>query len=200
MLGRREVAEIDGITIHLDTYDGGLFISAYALTQVNEETLKRISEWANRNGKALDLESIYARNCNQWDEQFFSDQDLETVIDSEAVSEKNRQTAHAELLMRANPWLRPRREEVRRIKQHPQTGHVYLVKCGPYYKIGLSTDVNVRLRQIAHSPFVTELVHLIETDDVYTLEKELHEQYADKRRKGEWFELSQQDVTEIMTM
>jgi len=76
-----------------------------------------------------------------------------------------------------------------------QAGFVYLLKAGPYYKIGVSTNVDKRIEQLATlPPFDIELVHTTYDTDMYALEKDLHNLYADKRKNGEWFELTDNDV------
>jgi len=78
---------------------------------------------------------------------------------------------------------------------------VYLLQCGPFYKIGASTQVDNRVKQLATlPPFDIELLHTIQTDDMYKLESELHERYADKRKNGEWFELEPDDVEYIKSL
>ena len=79
-----------------------------------------------------------------------------------------------------------------------QAGFVYLLKSGPYYKIGVSTNVDKRIEQLATlPPFDIELVHTTYDTDMYALEKDLHNLYADKRKNGEWFELEESDVEYI---
>ncbi len=46
-------------------------------------------------------------------------------------------------------------------------------------------------------PYDLELLVSIETDDRDSLEKELHEKFADKRKKGEWFDLTEEDIAYI---
>jgi hypothetical protein len=83
-------------------------------------------------------------------------------------------------------------------KAKANRGNVYLLRAGPYYKIGVSTQVDERIKQLSTlPPFDIELLHTLPTDDMYKLEKQLHERYADKRKNGEWFELDQDDVEYI---
>ena len=77
-------------------------------------------------------------------------------------------------------------------------GYVYLLKGGSYHKIGLSKDADRRMEEITPKlPFETELVCTIATEDMHGLESHLHEQFADKRANGEWFELDRADVEYI---
>jgi hypothetical protein len=83
-------------------------------------------------------------------------------------------------------------------KPAPSSGYAYLLKCGAYYKIGIATDVQKRIKQLGTlPPFDLDLLHTISTGDMHALEKDLHERYADKRKNGEWFELDQDDVEYI---
>jgi hypothetical protein len=80
-----------------------------------------------------------------------------------------------------------------------ETGYVYLalmqVGREKRYKIGKADIVGTRTRQIAVSlPEELELIHAISTDDAYGIEAYWHRRFADKRRGGEWFALSAEDV------
>jgi hypothetical protein len=80
-----------------------------------------------------------------------------------------------------------------------ETGYVYLalLKIGreKRYKIGKADIVGRRTRQIAvQLPEDLELIHAISTDDAYGIESYWHKRFAQKRRGGEWFDLSAKDV------
>jgi hypothetical protein len=80
-----------------------------------------------------------------------------------------------------------------------QMGYVYLalMKVGreKRYKIGKANIVEQRTRQVAvNLPEELELVHAISTDDPYGIEGYWHRRFADKRRGGEWFQLTADDV------
>lgn len=80
-----------------------------------------------------------------------------------------------------------------------QTGYVYLalMKVGreKRYKIGKANLVEQRTRQVAvNLPEELELIHAISTDDAYGIEAYWHRRFADKRRGGEWFQLTRDDV------
>ena len=80
----------------------------------------------------------------------------------------------------------------------PPSGFVYLLKSGPYYKIGASGQVSERIKQLSTlPPFDIELIHTIYSHDMYGLEASLHTYYADKRKNGEWFELDDLEVEQI---
>lgn len=74
-------------------------------------------------------------------------------------------------------------------------GHVYLLCHGRDYKIGRSTDVTRRYRDIGvQMPLETKEIHAIETDDIVGIEAYWHNRFKDKRLKGEWFRLGSEDV------
>ena len=80
-----------------------------------------------------------------------------------------------------------------------QKGYVYLLKAGPYYKIGRTQELDQRIKQLATlPPFDVELIHVIPTKNMNKLESELHELYATKRKQGEWFELEPENVEFIV--
>lgn len=80
-----------------------------------------------------------------------------------------------------------------------ETGYVYLalMKIGreKRYKIGKANLVEQRTRQVAvNLPEELELIHAISTDDAYGIEGYWHKRFAEKRRGGEWFALTAEDV------
>jgi hypothetical protein len=72
---------------------------------------------------------------------------------------------------------------------------VYLLKAGPYYKIGKAKDLDNRVNQIRlQLPYPVEVMHSIETDDSSGIENYWHKRFAYKRANGEWFLLTDDDV------
>lgn len=79
------------------------------------------------------------------------------------------------------------------------TGEVYLFKMSvgreKRYKIGKTIDSDARLGQIAAQlPEKLEKVHTIKTDDAFGIEAYWHKRFADRRREGEWFQLTSADI------
>lgn len=92
--------------------------------------------------------------------------------------------------------------EIQAARKTAPAGFVYLLRSASgYYKIGRSKNPYDRLTTFeVKLPFEVEYEHLIETTDMYQLEKELHRHFADKRVNGEWFELTPEDVAYIKSL
>ena len=82
--------------------------------------------------------------------------------------------------------------------QTSRPSHVYLFECGRKYKIGVSVNVERRMKDLDQRPFPVTLVassRMIR--NAYQIEQSLHEQFDDQRLNGEWFELSDEQVAYI---
>lgn len=75
-------------------------------------------------------------------------------------------------------------------------GYVYLMKSGRFYKIGNSRNVERRNYDIGIKlPEDLKILHKIRTDDPVGIESYWHERLKDKRKQGEWFDLSSEDIS-----
>jgi hypothetical protein len=81
-------------------------------------------------------------------------------------------------------------------KHDQHFGHVYLLKSGRYYKIGMSNAVGRREYELSiQLPEKASVVHRIKTDDPSGIEDYWHRRFATRRKNGEWFELTPQDLS-----
>ncbi len=90
-------------------------------------------------------------------------------------------------------------------KAHRDTsGYVYLVKVrseSNLYKIGRSRVPENRLKTFnVKLPFPVDMVALVKTDNMYSLERMLHNRFSDKRTDGEFFYLTTEDVQAICAL
>lgn len=100
-----------------------------------------------------------------------------------------------------------RKREARKKKAHSptfrfSTGYVYLLQSPTgAYKIGRSRDPQSRLRTFqVKLPFEVSYVAVIQSENMYSLERELHNRFEQQRVNGEWFNLSPEDVEYIKSL
>lgn len=73
--------------------------------------------------------------------------------------------------------------------------YIYLMKSGSYYKLGGSDNVERRHYEIGIKlAEQLEIIHKIRTDDPSGIETYWHNRFKDKRKQGEWFDLSSSDI------
>lgn len=97
---------------------------------------------------------------------------------------------------------KPPRKPVEYIPATPQAGYVYLLSSSVgLYKIGMSRDVSKRMGEFDRTiPIETKCLHYIKTENRRAAEKYLHEKFAERRVKYEWFDLSSEQVDWILSL
>lgn len=82
-----------------------------------------------------------------------------------------------------------------RLMDNPVFEYVYLMKSGQYHKIGRANSVGRREYELGiQLPEKVTTVHTIKTDDAMGIEAYWHNRFKSKRKNGEWFELTPDDV------
>lgn len=78
-------------------------------------------------------------------------------------------------------------------------GSIYLLECGGKYKIGISKNVDRRIKELDNRPFkVNKIISKDNVVDVYSKEQKLHTKYSKKRIDGEWYEFNQEELKNII--
>lgn len=77
--------------------------------------------------------------------------------------------------------------------------HVYIMRCGGYYKIGVSKDPERRARELDKRPYKVELVFVSSaTEYAYKVESCIHEWLEEDKVGGEWFRFPHDFVEAII--
>lgn len=106
-------------------------------------------------------------------------------------------------LVRPHPGAAQQPASPTHAKPNRRAGWVYLIGGeGDAYKIGCTKAPSNRMKTFKNKlPFRVRYEHLIETDDMYQLERLFHNYYKvrGKHLEGEWFRLSERDIAYIKT-
>lgn len=83
--------------------------------------------------------------------------------------------------------------------EYHKGGWVYFIQSGEFVKIGISQDVTKRLQTLqTASPYPMKVIKKLAVPYPASAEFRLHRYYADRRRAGEWFALTADDIANIM--
>lgn len=90
--------------------------------------------------------------------------------------------------------------ETRGLSSNPKPGYIYIIKSDHGSKIGRSVHIRSRTQLLKIKfPFESEVVYLGYVNDYVVAERHLHRKYAGKHIRGEWYDLSDDDIDEIAT-
>ncbi len=80
-----------------------------------------------------------------------------------------------------------------------ERGYLYVIKSSGLVKIGFSSNWSKREKSYkTHTPNF-KLIYLVQSELSFQLETEIHEMYKDNHVKGEWFDLSDGQVVDVIT-
>jgi len=87
-------------------------------------------------------------------------------------------------------------------KRQPTPTHLYALGCGPFVKIGVAIDVEVRRNVLQKAcPYEIAILKTVlrqDFDAAHSVELALHRQFAEHRTFGEWFAAPAADVLAAM--
>lgn len=97
-----------------------------------------------------------------------------------------------------------RRDNARKTnhKNNPN-GYLYILyyEYLDLFKVGVSNNPKRRIRDIkAHSPFDLKPIFIKNYEDVYKLEKMVHNRWNHNRIKGEWFQGYKEDIEDMIKL
>ena len=198
-----------GYTWHWDE-QGHLTISPERLREASQEDILAALERFKERGREMYLCDLFSVSPVRI--FYASDEDLETAANSPLVSGAVRVEICREVRNRQiKARIEQEREEHERelaeyraeiVKARKRKGHVYLAKADTgHYKIGLSKRPEKRIKHFdTQMPVDVVMVYSFPATDCYAAEKALHEEYADVRVNGEWFDLDLPAVQHIQSI
>lgn len=90
------------------------------------------------------------------------------------------------------------------VHSYPYGQYCYLIQDASvtrFFKIGRTNNPGHRMTDFGVLlPFKISIVHIIPCQDSHALESQLHQKYRNRRVRGEWFALTNEDVSEILAM
>lgn len=98
----------------------------------------------------------------------------------------------------------PKQEKLIKLisKQKKEIGEkfVYVAQCDCYYKIGIAYNLESRINTLqVGNPYKIDFYTCLKTKKAKEIEKKLHKLFEKKRLRGEWYELSEEDLNTILS-
>jgi hypothetical protein len=151
--------------------------------------------------------SVYKRGSHWWYGFWFDKRRIQksTRQTSRKIA-MNMEAAHRIVLAKNRAGIDTTPEEELekhpRVSPAPKSAYVYLLEGEHgYHKIGVTWSVEQRLKDIQSAvPFKVKVLHSFRSRDALKAEFELHLRFDAKRRNGEWFALSPEDVAHVRSM
>lgn len=82
-----------------------------------------------------------------------------------------------------------------------KTGYIYVLKSGINYKIGRTANFKARITQYkTANPNAIETIIVEKVNNYLVVEKQLLEQFSEKRTNGEWFSLNRKNIIELLAI
>lgn len=202
---------VDGNGIPYFEYDENWF---YALKN-NPDLISNIFDWINEGSPdGYGLVEDYFHFCRlgeagaKYDEEslaYNSPPDKQENIDYRNVWEgylKNPYIKQEQKIIIQNFLINPKwfPKEPKPIKP-PVPGHIYLIECQGLYKIGKEKNKTSRTNHFKTiMPVEIKNIHSFYSKDYHKAETLLHKKFSHLRQKGEWFNLSPEDVEYICSI
>jgi len=190
------------------TFTTMLYGTQFVIDPTNPEFIDFVENGNLEYSKALkqiiaDYEEISSvlfaeESLGMWGQGYSDDmliENYEKILASDYSSPYLKEKVFFEL----NPNLKNEEEPPQKVKKR-KLGFIYLIKAKTgECKIGYSTNVQQRLKSFqSYPPFKYTLIHHFPSDDMDKSELFLHEKYSQKNIQGEWFNLSDSDISDLI--
>lgn len=182
---------IEGLNIYCsNSVFDGFFIRPEETRNVNKKVLLKVNKWCAENFKAFCIADIFAHLGFRYDSQFMVEEDLDLLITTFPNTRISDTALNAKQKL-SNPFL----VSIKNKSKRNRDGYVYLLKSNGLFKIGKSKNPSKRITDISPKfPAEVEIVSVIKTKNMDSMESCLHNKFKDKRRLGEWFNLTTEDI------
>lgn len=188
-------------------FEPGLLIPLDIIESLSCDDLKTIKKWMKKDGEGLFAVAEITPFCDDEDkysmfehiDQFGKTDEMLKAKSSIYASETLKEVIEAVLAGNGNPYINPIKKENGKILK---PGYIYLLHASNgLYKIGKAKNVDDRLARFeVKLPLEIALIYSIQVSDMNKAEKTLHNKFIDKRKNGEWFDLSNDDVSYICSI
>ncbi len=153
----------------------------------------------NLNGNAFQIvkaeNGFYLRNCNGFVMEYSQVKEVCEGLLNYAEKNKDKLNKYNKMTEKEFCEMLRKNNSQTNNKQTKSKGYVYLFKCNDRYKIGVSKDVNRRLKDLNGRPYEISLITKSKfIDNPYIEENKLHKEYQEFRLGGEWFNLDKHQV------